>query len=273
MTVALVTGCSSGIGRATALQLAGRGVTTVATARRVDTVADLADQGCIVLPLDVTDADSRTSCIAAIADGHGGVDILVNNAGYSQVGPVEQVPLEDWRRQLETNLLGPIALTQLVLPRMRANGHGRIVNVSSIAGEVTFPVAGPYHASKYALEAVSDALRMEVASFGIQVALVQPGPVASSFASNSSDLAPYLDGPYAGLARGMQAAGHAQPSFAATPDHVAATVVRAATVRRPAHRYRVGVTNSLVVHASRLVPGRIWDAAMVRQFRDTAPPS
>lgn len=267
MTVALVTGCSSGIGRAVAVQLAGTGVTTVATARRLDAVADLADLGCTVLSLDVTDASSREACIEAVVRTHGGVDVLVNNAGYSQVGPVEEVPLDAWRRQLETNLVGPIALTQLVLPRMRANGHGRIINVSSIAGEVTFPVAGAYHASKYALEAASNALRMEVASFGIHVAVVQPGPVSSSFTSNSSDLTPYLAGPYGDLARGMQAAGQDQPSFTATPEQVAAVVVRAAMSRRPSHRYRVGWANRLIVHAGHVLPSRLWDATMARQFR------
>ena len=196
MPVAIVTGCSSGIGRAVALQLAASGVTTVATARRVDALADLAAAGCTVLRLDVTDDASRRACVRDALAAHGQVDVLVNNAGYAEMGPVEQVPLDAVRRQLETNVVGPVALAQLLLPGMRERGSGRIVNVSSMGGEVTFPGGGVYHASKYALEALSDALRMEAGPFGIQVVVVQPGPVATSFDVNSADLTVYMDGPY-----------------------------------------------------------------------------
>lgn len=270
MTVALVTGCSTGIGRATALQLAAAGVTTVATARRVATLHELAAAGCSVLELDVTDDASRRSCVAAVTAAHGAVDVLVNNAGYAEMGPVEQVPLDSWRRQLETNVLGPVALAQLVLPGMRAAGRGRIVNVSSMGGEVTFPGGGAYHASKYALEAVSDALRVEVRPFGIRVVVVQPGPVATAFGDNAADQAAYEDGPYGGLARAMGTAVRERTPLGTPPDVVARTVVRAAVGRRPASRYRVGATSRALVLGRRVTPDRVWDALMARQFRDPA---
>ncbi|HZG98088.1 MAG TPA: SDR family NAD(P)-dependent oxidoreductase [Nocardioidaceae bacterium] len=269
MPVAIVTGCSSGIGRAVALQLAASGVTTVATARRVDALADLAAAGCTVLRLDVTDDASRRACVRDALAAHGQVDVLVNNAGYAEMGPVEQVPLDAVRRQLETNVVGPVALTQLLLPGMRERGSGRIVNVSSMGGEVTFPGGGVYHASKYALEALSDALRMEAGPFGIQVVVVQPGPVATSFDVNSADLSAYMDGPYAGLARSMEEQVRTMTPRGAPPATVAAVVVQAATARRPHTRYRVGALARVLVLSRRVIPDRAWDAAMRVAFRSS----
>ena len=268
MTVALVTGCSTGIGRATALQLVAAGVTTVATARSTRSLDELAAAGCTVLPLDVTDDAGRRACVQAVLAAHGRVDVLVNNAGYAELGPVEEVPLEAWRRQLETNVLGPVALAQLVLPGMRAARRGRIVNVSSMGGEIVFPGGGAYHASKYALEALSDALRIEVAPFGVDVVLVQPGPVATAFGDNAADLTPYWRGPYAGLARAMDKAIRERTPHGARPERVAEVVVRAATGRRPSPRYRVGAMSRGLVLGRRVVPDRVWDAVMSRQFAD-----
>ncbi len=270
MTVALVTGCSTGIGRAVALQLAAAGVTTVATARRPETLGELERAGCTVLPLDVTDDASRRACVEAALAAHGRIDVLVNNAGYAEMGPVEQVPLEAWRRQLETNVLGPVALVQLLLPGMRERGQGRIVNVSSMGGEVTFPGGGAYHASKYALEALSDALRMEAAPFGVEVVVVQPGPVASSFDVNSADLSVYMDGPYADLARAMDQQVKVMTPRGSAPRVVADVVVKAVTARRPRTRYRVGGMSRGLVLARRVVPDRAWDSGMRLAFRPPA---
>jgi NAD(P)-dependent dehydrogenase (short-subunit alcohol dehydrogenase family) len=270
MTVALVTGCSTGIGRAVALQLAAAGVTTVATARRPETLGELERAGCTVLPLDVTDDASRRACVEAALAAHGRIDVLVNNAGYAEMGPVEQVPLEAWRRQLETNVLGPVALVQLLLPGMRQRGQGRIVNVSSMGGEVTFPGGGAYHASKYALEALSDALRMEAAPFGVEVVVVQPGPVASSFDVNSADLSVYMDGPYADLARAMDQQVKVMTPRGSAPRVVADVVVKAVTARRPRTRYRVGGMSRGLVLARRVVPDRAWDSGMRLAFRPPA---
>ena len=270
MTVALVPGCSTGIGRAVALQLAAAGVTPIATARRPEALGELAAAGCTVLPLDVTDDASRRACVEAALAAHERVDVLVNNAGYAEMGPVEQVPLESWRRQLETNVLGPVALVQLLLPGMRERGQGRIVNVSSMGGEITFPGGGAYHASKYALEALSDALRMEAAPFGVEVVVVQPGPVATSFDVNSADLSVYMDGPYAGLARAMDQQVKVVTPRGSKPQVVADVVVRAATAQRPRIRYRVGGMSRGLVLARRVIPDRAWDAGMRRAFRPPA---
>jgi NAD(P)-dependent dehydrogenase (short-subunit alcohol dehydrogenase family) len=246
-------------------------LTTVATARSLGSLDALAEAGCTVLPLDVTEDGSRQACIEQVRALHGGVDVLVNNAGYAEMGPVEQVPLDAWRRQLETNVLGPVALTQLVLPDMRAAGRGRIVNVSSMGGEITFPGGGAYHASKYALEALSDALRHEVRPFGVQVVLVQPGPVATSFGDNAADLTVYDTGPYGGLARALDKAIVEQTPNGTSPEAVARVVVRAATTRRPSPRYRVGAMSRGLVLGRRVMTDRMWDALMRSQFRDPQP--
>ncbi|HEY2703551.1 MAG TPA: SDR family NAD(P)-dependent oxidoreductase, partial [Candidatus Dormibacteraeota bacterium] len=154
----LVTGCSSGIGHATAARLAGRGWTVYATARRPETLAGLAAVGCRTLALDVTDEASMSAAVATVEREAGGVGALVNNAGYSQGGAIEELPLDELRRQFETNVFGLVRMAQLVLPGMRARRSGRIVNVGSMGGRLTFPGGGAYHATKYAVEALSDAL-------------------------------------------------------------------------------------------------------------------
>ena len=173
----LITGCSSGIGRAAAISLHDAGLTVYATARRVDSMAGLASRGIHTLALDVTDEASMTEAVTAVETAAGPVAVLVNNAGYGLYGPVEQLPMDEIRRQFETNFFGLVRLTQLVLPGMRSRGKGRILNVSSMGGRITLPGGAFYHASKYAVEALSDALRMEVAQFGIDVVLIEPGPV------------------------------------------------------------------------------------------------
>src|SRR3954466_10563301 len=171
----LVTGSSSGIGRATAERLAGRGFTVYATARRVESIADLEARGCRVLALDVTDEDSMQAAVATVVDEQGAVGALVNNAGYSQSGAIEEGPLAAGRRQFETNVFGLVRMCQLVLPGMRAQGHGRGVNVSSMGANLPFPGGGVCHPTENRVEAISDALRFEVQGFGIGVTVVQPG--------------------------------------------------------------------------------------------------
>ncbi|HZR15252.1 MAG TPA: SDR family oxidoreductase [Acidimicrobiia bacterium] len=183
----LITGCSSGIGRATAVELAKRGHEVVATARRPETIEDL--DVAMRLALDVVDDASVRAAVA----GAGDVDVLVNNAGYGVVGPVERLPLDDVRRMFETNVFGAWRMIQAVLPAMRARGSGVIVNVSSLAGRVSSPLNGGYSGSKYALEAVSEALHYEVGHFGIRVVVVEPGRFATRFGETEQRFA--LDGP------------------------------------------------------------------------------
>lgn len=183
--VVLITGCSSGIGYALAEAFHARGCVTYATARKPETLATLADQGIYTLSLDVTRADSIRGCVAAIEAQSGAVDMLVNNAGIPVMGPTAELPLEELRRQWETNLTAPVAMVQAVVPGMVRQGGGRIVNVGSVSGLLTTPFAGPYCASKAALHSLNDALRMELKPFGIEVLLVQPGGVQSGFGAGA----------------------------------------------------------------------------------------
>src|SRR3954451_16741361 len=196
----LITGCSTGIGRATAELLAEKGYNVYATARRQESIEDLVEKGCKVMPLDVTDETSMQTGVRAVVDAEGAVGTLGNNAGYSQSGAVEDVPLDDVRRQFETNVFGLIRMCQLVLPGMRAQGYGRIVNLSSVGANFTFPGGGIYHATKYAVEAISDALRFEVKHFGVDVVIVQPGIIKTGFADAATTAmagATQAEGPYA----------------------------------------------------------------------------
>src|SRR4051812_20381784 len=181
-TTVLITGCSSGIGHATAERLAAAGWTVYATARKPEALADLEGRGCRTLALDVTDEASMQAAVAAVEAEHGAVGALVNNAGYSQSGAIETVPMEKVRAQFETNVFGLVRLCQLVLPGMRRQRWGRIVNLSSMGGKLVFPGGGYYHATKYAVEALSDALRFEVAGFGVRVVVVEPGAIRTQFA-------------------------------------------------------------------------------------------
>ncbi|MDQ0382831.1 SDR family oxidoreductase [Amycolatopsis thermophila] len=220
----LVTGCSSGVGRASAIQLAARGHEVIATARRIESIGDL--DVAVAVELDVTDADS----VAAAADKVGPVDVLVNNAGRGLRAPVELVGDEALRTLWETNVLGPVRTVRAFLPAMRERGAGRIVNVSSVAGRRAMPLTGHYAASKHALEALSESLRFEVRDFGIDVVLVEPGAVKSDFSAKrlAADVAP---GPYAEVAARATAQAAANAP-AQTSEEVAEVVVRAVEAER-----------------------------------------
>ncbi len=253
----LVTGCSSGIGRASAERLAQAGWTVYATARRLDSVADLT--GCRLLELDVTDDASMLAAVAQIEQEEGAVGVLVNNAGYSLSGAVESVALDDARRQFETNVFGLARLTQLVLPGMRDQGWGRIVNVSSMGGKLTFPGGGWYHASKHAVESLSDALRFEVAGFGIDVVVVEPGLIRTAFAETAVGGIPVGEEPYGrfNAAVGATTAGAYEGGFGRRlgggPEAVAAAIERAVSAKRPRTRYRVTPSATLFLTLRRLL--------------------
>ena len=183
----LITGAASGIGRATAEAFAKRGYTTYATSRRLETLNALATAGCQILELDVTVEDSMQRAVQTILEHHGHIDVLVNNAGYGLNGPSEELEMHNLRHQFETNVFGLVRLTQLVLPGMRRAKSGRIINVGSVGGTFTAPGAGAYHASKWALESITDALRFEVQSFGIDTVLIQPTGVYTNFDKKQED--------------------------------------------------------------------------------------
>jgi NADP-dependent 3-hydroxy acid dehydrogenase YdfG len=270
----LITGCSSGIGEATARRLAAGGWTVYATARRLEAIEHLKDAGCRTLALDVTDEDSMRAAVAEIEQAEGAVGVLVNNAGYSQGGAIEQVPLEAVRRQFETNVYGPIALTQLVLPGMRSQRWGKIVNIGSMGGRLTFPGAGLYHATKYSLEAISDALRFEVKGFGVDVVLIEPGLIVTEFAatavSKAGEAAP-ADGPYAEFdakVAALTTGVYEGPMrhLGGGPDVVAKAIEKAISRRHAPTRVPVTASARLSILQRRLTPDRVWDAAMRFQF-------
>ncbi len=271
----LLTGCSSGIGRATALRLARSPRPVYATARRLADLDELAEAGCRLLHLDVTDEKSLRSAVSQVESDCGAVGALVNNAGYGEYGPVEEVPLDAVRRQFETNVFGALRLTQLVLPRMRAQEAGRIVNVSSMAGRMTLPGGGVYHASKYALEALSDALRFELRGFGIAVSLIEPGPVHTQFVEEATS-AGQPSGPYAAFRAGVarrNAAGYADPGArgTSTADDVARVIVKAIEDPRPQARYLVGPTSRALIRGRTFLPTVLWDAVLRSQYPTPQP--
>jgi NAD(P)-dependent dehydrogenase (short-subunit alcohol dehydrogenase family) len=279
----LITGCSSGIGRATAASLHDAGLRVYATARRVDALVGLASRGITTLALDVTDEQSMAQAVAAVEADAGAVGTLINNAGYGLYGPVEQIPMAEIRRQFETNFFGLVRLTQLVLPGMRRRrGGGRILNVSSMGGRATLPGGAFYHASKYAVEAFSDALRMEVAQFGIQVVLIEPGPVKTPWTDTAAgSLADAAGGsaadgggggdPYAaykaavGVSFGRTTSGFVARLGSDAQD-IAKVITRAATARRPHTRYLINPVAKGVVALNQLLPGRVYDAVIRRQY-------
>ncbi|MFL5823039.1 MAG: oxidoreductase [Solirubrobacteraceae bacterium] len=269
----LVTGCSSGIGHATAELLAARGWTVYATARRPEVLADLEQKGCRTLALDVTDEESMRAAVDAVTEAHGAVGVLVNNAGYSQSGAVESVPLDQARAQFETNVFGLLRMCQLVLPGMRAQGWGKIVNISSMGGRLTFPGGGLYHSTKYAVEAMSDALRFEVRGFGVDVILVEPGLIVTRFGEvaagsvqETADSGAYADfnRKVAEVTEGAYKGPMAK--LGAGPEAVAKKIARAIESRRPKARYPVTASARLMMGQRRLMPDRAWDMVMRSQF-------
>ena len=270
----LITGCSTGIGRATAERLAKRGHKVYATARRLDSVRDLEAAGCEVLSLDVTDEASMAAAVGVVEEREGAVGALVNNAGYSQSGAVESVGLEDIRAQFETNVFGLIRMSQLVLPGMRRAGGGRIVNVGSMGGRLTFPGGGVYHATKYAVEAISDAMRFEVKGFGVDVVLIEPGLIRTEFASaavDSLNSGTAAEGPYAGFNQAVAAqtvGAYEGPAarLGGGPGTVAKAIEKAITSTRPRARYPVTPSARLLMGQRALFSDGMWDAFLARQF-------
>jgi NADP-dependent 3-hydroxy acid dehydrogenase YdfG len=272
----LITGCSTGIGRATAERLAGRGHTLYATARNLDSIRDLEARGCRTLALDVTDEDSMVTAVNAVEQEEGAVGVLVNNAGYSQSGAVESIPMDAVRKQFETNVFGVIRMCQLVLPAMRAQRWGRIINLSSMGGRLVFPGGGYYHATKFAVEALSDALRFEVSGFGVAVVLIEPGLIKTEFGTAAvGSLAPAGDGPYAhfnnavGATVGGAYEGGGLARFGAGPHAVAKAIEKA--IQKPRSRVPVTASARLMIGLRRVMPDVLWDRSMRTNFPQPRP--
>jgi len=268
---ALITGASSGIGEATALRLGELGYTVYAAARRVERMSDLARRGIRVRTVDVTDDASMVALVEAILADSGRLDVLINNAGYGLYGALEDVPIEEARRQFDVNLFGLARLTQLVLPQMRAQRNGYIVNVSSMGGKIWEPLGGWYHASKFAVEGLSDSLRVEVAEFGIKVVIIQPGSIRSEWSGIAAEQLETTSATtaYARQMKVMAAVlrGVDHMRLASGPVVVAAAIAKAVQSPRPRTRYVVGGGARGMLLAERILPDRGFDKFIQLGYR------
>ena len=262
--VILLTGASSGIGYDTAVALAQQGHKVYAAARRVERMEPLRQYGIVPLKMDVTDEASMKAGVKTLLDAEGRIDVLINNAGYGYFGAVENVPIDDARNQLEVNVFGLARLCQLVLPTMRAQHSGRIINTASVAGRAVFYYGGWYHVSKYAVESLSDALRMELKPFGIDVVIIEPGAIKTNWGIIAAD---HLIESSKGTAyeqTGTMMANNLRNMYLSNtisdPAVVRKAIVRAVNARRPCTRYRIGRMANAIVFFHWLLPPRWWDA-------------
>jgi NAD(P)-dependent dehydrogenase (short-subunit alcohol dehydrogenase family) len=265
--VVLITGCSSGIGRDLAQRLTASGYTVVATARRAETLEDL--QTALKLPLDVTQQESVKQAVDCALQRFGRIDVLVNNAGYALPGAIEEISDEQIHQMFDVNLFGVIRMIRAIVPHMRLQGAGRIINISSIAGKRAIPVNGTYCATKFALEALSDALRLELAPFGIQVVLIEPGSIKTQFADTAQAHAQAIlsnsASPYQRLYQQDQRVSAAMRRHAPGPQAVSEMIQQAIEVSRPKARYLVDVPFSgrLALHLG----DSAWDVVLRRMFK------
>jgi NAD(P)-dependent dehydrogenase (short-subunit alcohol dehydrogenase family) len=285
--VVLITGCSSGIGRATAERFAQKGWPVYASARNLDSIRDLEAKGCKTLALDVTSEPSMREAVRAVEEAEGAVGVLVNNAGFGLHGAAEEADLDEVRRQFETNFFGLARMAQLVLPGMRRQRWGKLINVSSMGGRVTFPGGAFYHASKHAVEAFSDVLRFEVRPFGVDVVVIEPGLVRSRFgdtalgtiaeASSSAAGAESPEaGPYDSFNANLAATIHGAYSgpmsrFSVSAERVARAIERAAAAKRSGTRYVVPVPIRSFLALRKVLPDRVYDTMLRTNYRPPSP--
>ncbi|PWD73471.1 oxidoreductase [Pectobacterium versatile] len=264
--VILVTGASSGIGEATALRLKASGHTVYAAARRIERMQKLAEADIRVLPLDVTDSVSVQTVVDTIIAECGRIDVVVNNAGYGSYGAVEEVSPEEGRAQFDVNVFGAVRLTQLVLPHMRAQRSGTVINITSMGGKIYTPLGAWYHGTKFALEAISDCLRLEVEPFGIDVVVIEPGGIKTEWADIAA--AKLLDvsglGAYVKQAEAMadSMVGESSRKRQSSPQVIADTIAQAVNAHRPKTRYAVGFGAKPMICIRRLLSDRLFDRFM-----------
>jgi NADP-dependent 3-hydroxy acid dehydrogenase YdfG len=264
---ALVTGASSGIGEATALKLQELGYTVYGAARRMERLQRLAARGIHPLAMDVTDDDSIRAGVEQLVAETGRVDVLVNNAGYGSYGAVEDVPLAEARRQFDVNVFGAMRLTQIVLPQMRGQRSGTIVNISSMGGKIYTPLGGWYHGTKFAVEALSDCLRLELKPLGVDVVVIEPGGIKTEWGDIAAQalLRASGSGAYAEQAQAMaKTLGADARRPRSSPDVIANAVAKAVTARRPRTRYAVGFGAKPLIGLRRVLPDRAFDAVIAR---------
>ena len=268
--VALVTGGSSGIGACTVRELLDAGFVVYAVARRVERMRQLTELGAHVFAMDVTDDASMVAGVERILEEQGRIDVLVNNAGYGSYGAVEDVPIDEARRQFEVNVFGLARLTQLVTPHMRARRSGRIINISSIGGKFYEPFGAWYHATKFAVEGLSDSLRLELKPFGVDVVIIEPGPIITEWNEIARDSLLERSGAtdYGRYARRAHRVltEFDKPGRASTPEAVARKIRKAATTRRPATRYPVGRGARIITSSRDHLPDRVMDQVVSRMY-------
>ncbi|CAM2010212.1 oxidoreductase [Acanthopleuribacter pedis] len=261
--VVLVTGASAGIGQAIVLKMRSEGWIVYGAARRVNKMDELVAAGAKAVFIDVTDDASMAAAVETILAAEGRLDALVNNAGYGSYGALEDVPIDEARRQFEVNVFGLMRLTQLVLPAMRAAGSGTIMNISSMGGRIWMPIGGWYHATKHALEVLSDALRVEVQPFGVKVVVIQPGAIQSEWSDISADnldtttknsVYRFLTEPMSRILRGY--------ASAKPPGVIADTVAVALAAKNPRRRYRAPFDAKLYVRLHWLFPDWLWERVL-----------
>lgn len=261
--VALVTGASSGIGFEAAVDLDSAGFIVYGAARRMDKLKSLEGRGIRIIELDVTDEDSMAKCVDAIVNKEGRLDVLVNNAGYGFYGAIEDVPMEEARRQVEVNVFGLARMCQLVLPHMRKNSYGRIINISSMGGKIYTPFGGWYHATKFAVEALSDCMRLETAQFGVDVVVIEPGGVKTDWGIISADNLLKTSTSSAYERSATEAAEKLRKNYSGNrlsdPKVISKAIVKAATAKKPKTRYLVGYGAKPAIFIRKILPDRIFD--------------
>lgn len=266
--VVLITGASAGIGKATAIYLAQAGYTVYGAARRVEKMDELKAFGIKPMALDVTKEESSTACVNSILASEGRIDILINNAGFGSYGAIEDVSMKDARYQLDVNVFGAMRLVQLVLPTMRKNKYGKIVNVSSVGGKIAFPLGGWYHASKFALEALSDALRNEVREFGIHVIVIEPGATKSEWGTIAFDSMVNVSGQtvYKELTAKVYKAFTKQTTNMPEAITIAELIKKGIEADNPKTRYVGGTATSLLLAIRKLVSDKLMDKLILSQL-------
>ncbi len=265
----LVTGASAGIGKATAIYLAQNGYNVYGAARRTDKMQDLKKHGIKPISLDVTKDESIIECVNQIYKEAGNIDILVNNAGFGSYGAIEDVPMADAKYQLEVNVFGAMRLTQLVLPKMRENKFGKIVNISSVGGKTSFPLGGWYHASKFALEALSDAMRREVKQFGIDVIVIEPGGIKSEWGGIAFESMVKTSGntAYAKMAKSIEKVFTATLDKNPEPIVIAKLIKKGIEAKSPKARYSGGHMAAPSLFMARFIPDRLQDKIIASQTK------
>ncbi|NHA02892.1 SDR family NAD(P)-dependent oxidoreductase [Mucilaginibacter sp. HC2] len=266
--VVLVTGASSGIGEATALLLANSGYIVYGAARRVEKMKHLELAGIHILPMDISNDESIVLAVNEVITKEGAIDILINNAGFGSFGAVEDVAMKDARYQIEVNVIGLARLSQLVLPYMRKQHYGKIINVTSIGGKMATPMGGWYHASKFAVEGLSDSLRMEVKQFGVDVILIEPGGVKTEWGTIAANYVSEISGntAYKKMADKAKEMDAAQETYS-EPIEIARVIKKAMEVSKPKARYSAGRLSGLILFLKRWLSDAAFDKFTMRRFK------